>query len=792
MNDITIPPGVNLIVVGDLHGQLEDLVTILDKNGVPSHKTWFLFNGDYVDRGAHGVEVIILILAFKLLYPDYVFLNRGNHEERMINENFGFEDEIYTKYSTESVHYDGAEELSCSTKYSCVKLFQMFEDVFCLLPLFSLVNDRVFVTHGGLSSHENVTIDELRSIKHHREVPTQGTSREDELFTHLLWSDPRDIEGYRPSERGAGVEFGPDITKKFCELNELSLVIRSHECEEEGYEITHDGLLLTIFSASSYCGSQTNKGAFVQLQVVENGNLKPHVVQYYGQPLQKLRDAGRNEWRKKASRLERRTMMSLVELICEKKSALAAAFSHADADNSGRISKLDWRDVLKRVLGIEVKFLSYFHQLVGKEADAEGFVDYAGFLNRYAVEITCQNVDWRRHLLRRVWLAFCEALAEEEGEEPETMTPSDKLQAAFNLFQTSSRPTSKASPTGHPSPVAMKSIPWHCNSAKPRQFVHKWFGNVRRVQINNPRKLGLADSLSEQQILELMQHMDQKRDGFVDFEEFCSFFAEFTRLDYLQELFDLDDVRAIDLLQQFGSHLNSCHHFVSLRDAFESMDTTKSGVIRVEDLQSASKQIHMVPPLDEANATMLFEAILRTHYGVQSQQSELTWAVFVDVFSPDSVRQRNLWMSSRSLSPSKIRTASEDCDITNEEGGPSPLSSPSRHRATWVDSLVDSVKTSLHEQRLHLKFVFRMLDKKKRGFINRRKFVAAMKCVNQDHGSPLKDDQFDRLADAFSLQQQQRSNPADPSDAQGNANAIDYPAFLRSLRVIDTEVPTSS
>ncbi|KAI9992629.1 hypothetical protein PInf_018072 [Phytophthora infestans] len=67
MNAIDIPPGVRMVVVGDLHGQLEDLLTIMEKNGAPSSKTWYLFNGDFVDRGAHGVEIMLLLLAFKLM-----------------------------------------------------------------------------------------------------------------------------------------------------------------------------------------------------------------------------------------------------------------------------------------------------------------------------------------------------------------------------------------------------------------------------------------------------------------------------------------------------------------------------------------------------------------------------------------------------------------------------------------------------------------------------------------------------------------------------------------------------
>ena len=38
------------------------------------------------------------ILAFKLLYPDGVFLNRGNHESRNQNSWMGFEEEIWEKY----------------------------------------------------------------------------------------------------------------------------------------------------------------------------------------------------------------------------------------------------------------------------------------------------------------------------------------------------------------------------------------------------------------------------------------------------------------------------------------------------------------------------------------------------------------------------------------------------------------------------------------------------------------------------------------------------------------------
>ncbi|KAJ8550566.1 hypothetical protein ON010_g10504 [Phytophthora cinnamomi] len=395
MNSIQLPPGVKLVVVGDLHGQLEDLLTIMENCGVPSSKTWYLFNGDFVDRGARGVEIVLLLLAFKLLYPDFVFLNRGNHEERMINEIFGFQEEVYAKYGIES---DGWSGLGTSVNYSAAKLFQLFEAVFDLFPIFALVNRRVFVVHGGLSNHENVTIEELVHLDHRGE-PTQGTSRADELLMHLLWSDPCSEDGWKPSSRGAGVEFGPDITKAFCQRNGINLIIRSHECREEGYDIVHDGLLLTVFSASSYCGSQTNKGAYVLLERDEDTEIQPRVIQFSSQPLQKLKAAGTNEWRDKACRLQRRTLESLLHIICENQQGLMLSFRQCDSARCGRITKLEWKATLQRVLGVQANFLSYFRQLA-KETE-HGGVDYCAFISESQSALRAIESDGSLHSMQQ-------------------------------------------------------------------------------------------------------------------------------------------------------------------------------------------------------------------------------------------------------------------------------------------------------------------------------------------------------------------------------------------------------
>lgn len=42
----------------------------------------YVFNGDFVDRGAHSLEVIGLLMALKVSMPNRVWLVRGNHEDR--------------------------------------------------------------------------------------------------------------------------------------------------------------------------------------------------------------------------------------------------------------------------------------------------------------------------------------------------------------------------------------------------------------------------------------------------------------------------------------------------------------------------------------------------------------------------------------------------------------------------------------------------------------------------------------------------------------------------------------
>lgn len=261
-------------VFGDLHGQLRDLLLLLATFGFPKHAEdpgamSYVFNGDFVDRGEHSLEVLGILLALKLVMPNRVWLVRGNHEDRAMNAKYGFRDECQDRLG---------QELGTKT-------YDLFQDVFDQLPVACLVGGRLLCVHGGVGDGR-WDLNDLRAVR--RPLGQQDLESANLRWVqNILWSDP--IEDDQDSWRGAGapvfgvhdsprktsaVLFGWDVTKTFCARNGLGMVVRSHQSKMGGlgFDVMHDDMLVRVFSARDYEG-HGNDGAVLLISPAERGGI---------------------------------------------------------------------------------------------------------------------------------------------------------------------------------------------------------------------------------------------------------------------------------------------------------------------------------------------------------------------------------------------------------------------------------------------------------------------------------------------------------------------------------------
>jgi serine/threonine-protein phosphatase PP1 catalytic subunit len=108
-----------------------------------------VFLGNYVDHGKQSLEVICLILAYKIKYPENFFPLRGNHECASISRSNGFYDE-------------------CKRGYN-IALWETFTDLFNCMPVAALIDEKIFCIHGGLSPDLN-SMDQIRRMMRPTEV----------------------------------------------------------------------------------------------------------------------------------------------------------------------------------------------------------------------------------------------------------------------------------------------------------------------------------------------------------------------------------------------------------------------------------------------------------------------------------------------------------------------------------------------------------------------------------------------------------------------------------------------
>jgi len=263
---ITIPTMPRLVVVGDLHGSLQDLCHILTLHAPQDEGNAFVFDGDFVDRGnpRNSTGVIAVLCVLKILYPKQVFLVRGNHECALV-----------------CAHY--IRELQ--QRYGMLageKLRYLSTQLFAWLPIAAVYQD-AFICHGCVPAQEGVTVEELNAVPRGWPICPMApksllesmpecippleclTERQRQISHCLMWNDVygsvgpmstgEPVRGNRGTD-GDYVVSGSTI-QDFLDRAGLRRVIRAHEIlpginTEEGYKEEFGGRCITLFSQAGY------------------------------------------------------------------------------------------------------------------------------------------------------------------------------------------------------------------------------------------------------------------------------------------------------------------------------------------------------------------------------------------------------------------------------------------------------------------------------------------------------------------------------------------------------------
>lgn len=296
--------------IGDLHGNFHDLIRIWSKinflhdtysqtdlkNPKPQPKRFesifdqkFIFLGDYVDRGQFSLEIVLLLFALKIQYPQNFYLLRGNHEFASINGKYGFLNELVDAYGGigaddrpvepgkgkhdtydadfDDFKFDFDPKQPSKQKITTFNsqdmslygtgnvLWKKINQVFNYFPLAAIAGDQFFCVHGGLSPH-------LTSLQEIGKIPYPLNSITPGLVCDLVWSDPTNaVSEFVANPRGVGVAFGKQAMLNFFKATNLQRIVRAHEKQERG--IRSFKHIVTIFSTSGY--SHNNRGGFCKL-----------------------------------------------------------------------------------------------------------------------------------------------------------------------------------------------------------------------------------------------------------------------------------------------------------------------------------------------------------------------------------------------------------------------------------------------------------------------------------------------------------------------------------------------
>ena len=203
----SVPDGIKLYAIGDIHGALEQLKALLgliEKDADGLENATLIFLGDYVDRGHDSCGVLDLLIDLQTRQTTSVFL-KGNHEAAMLDFLSDPEDlpqwldwggeETLASYNINPVGYSPRSLSTSLSKELPAPHLKFLKN----LPLIHEVGDYLFVHAGlrpGVAIQDQTEEDLLWIRKRFHNCPAQQRPEKIVIHGHQPVKKPED-HGWR-------------------------------------------------------------------------------------------------------------------------------------------------------------------------------------------------------------------------------------------------------------------------------------------------------------------------------------------------------------------------------------------------------------------------------------------------------------------------------------------------------------------------------------------------------------------------------------------------------------------
>lgn len=246
-------------LIGDLHSDTISLKKIIEacnffESIINKENIRLVFLGDYVDRGAAHLEIIEFVLLLKYIFPNNIYLLRGNHDGGNILDSevklcVGREKESLDEYYFLLFTHNLCK-VNKTFNIETVNNYLKFFNSLCNIAIISIGNNNILGVHGGIP-RPNVDLNNKFSYINTMSDLTNEDIKDhiDRSITHnMRWSDPSENMEEVDLNKGR-FKFHKDHFIEFMDKLGLDILIRGHEAESEGVKEYFDKRLFTLFSS---------------------------------------------------------------------------------------------------------------------------------------------------------------------------------------------------------------------------------------------------------------------------------------------------------------------------------------------------------------------------------------------------------------------------------------------------------------------------------------------------------------------------------------------------------------